>query len=188
MAKRKKYDLSKLTVDERYSGTRPCKVIEGVGYSPDVFAANKDIIMAQSERNIEAYGLPLEWQEQAELIKWCRGHEDEYPDLHWIHHSPNGEYREGWTGTKLKLMGVSPGFPDLILCKARGGYHGLLIEMKRVGEETSEEQDKWLAYLTNAGFRTAVCQGWAQGREELLWYMGLPETHVIDGYFLEGGA
>jgi hypothetical protein len=51
-------------------------------------------------------------------------------DWEFTHPAP-GEYRDKSTATKLKAMGVKPGWPDLILISPDGLFHGL--EFKRCG-------------------------------------------------------
>lgn len=54
-------------------------------------------------------------------------------------------------------MGLAKGFPDLFFPLPRGRYHGLFIEMKVKGGKLSPYQKKWLDYLRDAGYGTAVC-------------------------------
>lgn len=179
------YDLSKLTIDERFSDMGKRKVVDGIGYSEETYRMNKEILIAPREFN-EAYGVPLEWQEQAELIRWFSNREDEYPDTKILFHVPNGEYRDGATAAKLEKMGVKPGAPDLYMDVARGGYFGWRGELKRIQKgKVSYEQSEWMKTLTNNGYYCVVTYGWVEAREAILWYLGLPQTHAIDGYFLD---
>ena len=68
---------------------------------------------------------------------------------------------------KMKRLGTSKGFPDLLLFLPIAGttgevdaYQPVAIEMKRVrGSTTSPEQKAWLKILEMAGIPNAVCKG-----------------------------
>jgi len=100
-----------------------------------------------------------EHEEQALLIARVGLLAEEAPDLRWLFAIPNGGARSKATAGKLKAEGVRPGVPDLMLPVARGGYHGLYIEMKAVGGRTSDEQKAWIAGLRENGYRVEVCVG-----------------------------
>ena len=86
--------------------------------------------------------------EQELVIRWSIGQIDAWPELALLHHIPNGGKRGKAEAAKLKRMGVKPGVPDLHLPIARGGFHGLYVEMKRLdGGRVSSEQRVWLAAL-----------------------------------------
>lgn len=108
--------------------------------------------------------VPKEDQEQQTVIDWARkyGHGAEK-----IHMMPNGScFRRDdfrlWNW--LISMGFEPGLPDLYLDIARGGYHGLRIEMKRVDykpKDTPQEdrQRECQQRLRDQGYRVVVCGG-----------------------------
>ncbi len=60
---------------------------------------------------------------------------------------------------QVKRAGCRAGFPDLILLCARGGWHGLAIELKTAKGHTSPMQDVWLDNLRKEGYFVAVCRG-----------------------------
>ena len=68
---------------------------------------------------------------------------------------------------KMKKMGTSKGFPDLLVFVPIMGidgepdaYQPLAIEMKRTSKSTtSQEQKKWLEVLEMAGIPSSVCKG-----------------------------
>lgn len=87
---------------------------------------------------------------------------------------PNGGGRTPRDGAKLKSEGVLPGVPDLMVAEARGGYHGLFIEMKRSkGGKLSDKQIAVLATLAHNGYKTAVCAGCEEAWKEFEAYMEL---------------
>ena len=109
--------------------------------------------------------LPLEEDEQIAFVQWCR------VNGLIVHHS--GNEIGGSTpamkarAVKMKKMGTSKGFPDLLvfipIMGATGeadSYQGCAIEMKRrKGGTVSKEQKRWLEILQASGAMTAVCHG-----------------------------
>jgi hypothetical protein len=116
--------------------------------------------------------------EQAQVIQWAKDAEILHPELALLFAIANGGGRSRAQAAELKLTGVKPGVPDLCLPVARGGYHGLYIEMKRdvmrddkgriIGRGVvSVEQRKWIALLREQGYLVEVCEG-ARSAIELL--------------------
>jgi len=98
-----------------------------------------------------------ESQEQINFVQWMRL---QYPQ-HWVHASPNGGVRNIVTAARLKKEGVSAGFPDLFIPSLR-----LFIEMKRIkGGVVSAEQQEWITYLREHGYRCAVCKGFDEAKD-----------------------
>lgn len=133
--------------------------------------------------------VPLEEEEQRVLMSWAELEaQREHPELALLYHVPNGGARNKATAGKLRAEGVKAGVPDLCLPVARGGYHGLYIELKRVqGGRLREAQKQWLAALEAQGYRTAVCRGWAEAKAELLRYLEKEEGGAGDAVY-PGGA
>ena len=76
----------------------------------------------------------------------------------------------------LLRQGMKPGVPDIMFPVARGGYHGLWIEMKRKdGGRLSPEQRWWQKALLEEGYAVAVCKGFDEARETIEWYLRLKE-------------
>ena len=116
--------------------------------------------------------IPTEAQEQAALMQWLAYAEMRHPELRLLHHIPNGGGRNPIEARHLKEQGVKAGIPDLFLPCARGGYHGLYIEMKRrKGGRVSIEQKKAIIALREQGYRVEVCEGWEKAREVIKEYM-----------------
>lgn len=85
---------------------------------------------------------------------------------------PNGGTRHAAEAVKLKRTGVRAGIPDLMLAVARGGFHGLFIEMKRrQGGKVSEAQKELIALLTEQGYKCVVCKGFDAALEEIRTYL-----------------
>lgn len=59
---------------------------------------------------------------------------------------------------KAKSTGYVKGFPDLGIYEARGGYHGLFIEIKEKGYPT-KEQKQWIETLNKNGYLACIGKG-----------------------------
>ena len=95
-----------------------------------------------------------------------------WPELELMYHVPNGGYRNKAEAERFRSQVVKPGVPDIVLPVARGGYHGLYIELKRtVGGRVSEEQREWLGKLNAQGYYTAVCRGWEEAKDAIEGYL-----------------
>lgn len=120
---------------------------------------------------------PRESVEQQTLIKWARLARGKYPELDMLYHITNEGKRSVVTGARLKSEGLKPGVPDLCLAVARGGAHGLYIEMKRTkGGRVSPQQAAWLEKLAREGYATAICKGWEQARDVIERYLANEHT------------
>lgn len=110
-------------------------------------------------------GVPLEEDEQIAFVQWC------HLNNIVVHHS--GNEIGGSTGAmkaraiKMKKMGTSKGFPDLLVFVPVYGitdrvdcYQMCAVEMKRKkNSTTSPEQKEWLKILQSAGALCKVCKG-----------------------------
>ena len=116
--------------------------------------------------------IPTEAQEQAALFRWAKCMAWKWTELRCMHHIPNGGSRNPIEARHLKEQGVKAGIPDIFLPCARGGWHGLYIEMKRrTGGRISEEQRAMLDALRAQGYRTQVCKGWEQAKQIIEQYL-----------------
>lgn len=115
---------------------------------------------------------PTEGVEQATLFSWAQMRTYWYPELTLMFHIPNGGKRSKAEAGRFRAEGVKSGVPDICLPVARGGYHGLFIELKRQhGNTTTKNQDTWLADLREQGYATAVAYGWEQAAKIITDYM-----------------
>lgn len=113
-----------------------------------------------------------EAQEQKLLFQWAAYSRGTYPELEMLFHIPNGGSRNKIEAHNLKLQGVKPGVPDLMLPVPRGGYHGLFIELKRTkGGRASEEQRAWIRSLKRLGYEAVICRGWEEAAETIKGYL-----------------
>jgi len=120
-----------------------------------------------------------EHKHQVQLFLWAWVNRQKYPLLQLMYAIPNGEKRSMSVGKRLKAEGVKPGVPDIFLPVARGGYHGLYIEMKRPKQGKArpgrmrKEQLDWVDSLTGQGYLAVVCYGWGPAADLL-------KTYIID--------
>ena len=119
---------------------------------------------------------PTEAQEQAALMEWAHLSATRLPGVELLFHIPNGELRDKATAVRLKAQGVSAGVPDLCLPVARGGYHGLWLELKRADHSNhpSALQHAWMARLECEGYRVHVCYGAAAAIDAIEKYLEMP--------------
>jgi hypothetical protein len=96
----------------------------------------------------------LEHRLQCACVRWFRL---AYPQHHHnLFAVPNGGYRTPSTAAKIKAEGALPGVSDLILLIARGGYHGLLVELKTDKGRQSEAQREWQRLIEADGYKYVV--------------------------------
>lgn len=116
--------------------------------------------------------IPTEAQEQTTLFQWAGMMAGKWPEMRLLHHIANGGSRNPIEARHLKEQGVKAGIPDIFLPCARGGWHGLYIEMKRrKGGRVSIEQKKMILALRNEGYCVEVCNGWEEARDIITAYM-----------------
>jgi len=93
-----------------------------------------------------------------------------------LYHIPNEGKRSRVTGARLVAEGLKRGVPDICLPVARGGCHGLYIELKRERSgRATPEQTEWMNALMRQGYAVSLCHGWERA------------ARVIEEY-LEGGG
>lgn len=109
--------------------------------------------------------------EQSALFAWAALNKNQYPELEWFFHIPNGGMRSAKEGARMKKLGAKAGVLDCCLPVGRKGYHALYIEMKRKDGKLSHGQDKWIIGLTNNGNLCKVCYSWQEARDCLIWYL-----------------
>lgn len=91
----------------------------------------------------------------------------------------------------IQRQGVKAGVPDLHLPVARGGYHGLYIELKVGSNKATALQKDWIKELTKQGYLAVVCYGWQEAAEQLVNYLELgtaKEGLKAAGQYADAGA
>lgn len=108
----------------------------------------------------DASPVPTESNEQQTLFEWARHMEGRWPELKMLYHIPNEGKRSARTGARMKAEGLRSGVPDICLPVAKGGHHGLYIELKRrKNARVTQEQLDWVERLSQQGYVAAVCRG-----------------------------
>jgi len=75
---------------------------------------------------------------------------------------------------QMKKTGLKKGIPDICIPYARGGFHGLYIEMKRQkGGVISDDQHQIAECLRAEGYKSVFCKGFEDAKK------------VVDDYFLK---
>lgn len=107
---------------------------------------------------------------QCGCVAWYRL---QYPELgKLLVACPNGSKRpNAITGAILKREGVVAGVADLLLFVARGGYHGLHIEMKTEKGRQSDAQKAWQSLVEAQGYKYIICRSVEEFVKEVGNYM-----------------
>lgn len=115
---------------------------------------------------------PTESVEQQRLFQWARMASGGRPELKMLYHIPNEGKRSRVTGARLVAEGLKRGVPDICLPVARGGCHGLYIELKRErsGRPTAE-QTEWMDALMRQGYAVSLCHGWERAAKVIEEYL-----------------
>lgn len=123
--------------------------------------------------------------EQVAFFAWAARAADYVPAFEWVYATPNGGSRgdkalsRAIEGGKMKAEGVRSGVPDVFLPFPRLHvgrnclYAGAFCELKTKdgGDGGSENQKRWLEYLTDAGYATMMAKGWHEMRRFFVDYL-----------------
>lgn len=125
-----------------------------------------------TRKQTEKAPAPTETVEQQWLFQWARAESGKHPELVLMYHIPNEGKRSRTGGKRAVAEGLKSGVPDICLPVARGGYHGLYIEMKRQqGSYATQKQREWIEALREQGYRAEVCRGFDEASELILAYL-----------------
>ncbi len=121
--------------------------------------------------------------EHTEQVKLCtfarmKAQEQGFTELALLFAIPNGGQRHKAVAGKMKAEGVRPGVPDLFLPVARGGFHGLFVEMKTLKGRVQPVQVEWHKVLEAQGFCVKVCYGYNAAVVTLCSYMQNDITYL----------
>jgi hypothetical protein len=145
--------------------------------SPDVMAVLEQAGQEQSAGDLALarmrgqlpYGAPgcNEDVEHRALVLWVvREGLVQWPDLAYLHHSPN---EAAYRGQQGKL--VSAGYPDFVLPVRASGYIGLVLELKAPGGTVAKDQWRWLGHFERQGWATGTPFGYEPARDLLIAYL-----------------
>lgn len=116
----------------------------------------------------------LESDLQRAIFVWRDTILPKHPCLEWMHHIGNGGYRSAREAQGLKQQGVKAGVLDLHLPVARGGYHGLMIELKTPNGKClppSKEQAAYMQFLTEQGYCARISNDFQEVKDIILEYL-----------------
>ncbi len=112
---------------------------------------------------------------QKNCVRWFRF---QFPKLKMLLvSSVNGAMLQGTpeqrakSWKRLESEGAVPGVSDLFLFVARGGYHGLCIEMKIKGNDQSSKQRDFEALVTEQNYKYVVCKTFDEFEKTILDYV-----------------
>ena len=116
----------------------------------------------------------IESRLQIACVKWFRL---QYPrQANLLNSVPNGGARNVVTGAIIKAEGAVRGVADLELNIAKGGWHGLKIEMKTAKGRQSAYQKQWQKDIEAQGYRYIIVRSLDEFMAEITWYMKQPTT------------
>jgi len=128
-----------------------------------------------------------EYDYQVAVFQWAAWQQQQYPELEFMFAVMNETRGISLAkGARDKKQGKKSGVPDIWLPSPRGGYHGLIIEMKSTKGVTSENQKKYLEFLKKQGYMNAVCNSPESAIQKLKNYLDIPsdckeQTHNNGG-------
>lgn len=112
---------------------------------------------------------------QAKFIAWRNMHSREFPILRSIFAVPNGVWTFKSVAKSMISQGMTAGIPDII-CLAPSHdrrYHGLVIEFKNEKGEVSEEQEFFLGFFADLGYRGAILRTEWEAAQLVNDYLGI---------------
>lgn len=140
---------------------------------------------------VTAAGIPDSYSVPGAAKHWLELHNDKLPELARLFAIKNAGHGDAIRGAMSKAEGVKAGVPDICLPVRKLFSHpedpdgrtivqasALYIELKRLKStrgaagKTSEVQEDWRTYLTQAGYAVEVCHGWEAARDAILRYLG----------------
>ncbi len=94
----------------------------------------------------------LEYCMQSVVFERCAMLAALYPEYSLVFAVPNGQFRPG----QRMEAGLKAGVPDIFWPVARGGYHGMFIELKVGRNPLQQKQQQWIDRLEMEGFFCVV--------------------------------
>lgn len=94
-------------------------------------------------------------------IAVCNYLAHQYPGCS-IHHSPNEGKRTLYQQWLIRMLRVSPGFPDLLLIYK---YKMIIIELKAGKNKATPGQKSWIDLLKASGVPSAICTGFDETKD-----------------------
>lgn len=116
-----------------------------------------------------------EYLEQKALFEWIRNPATlrQYPALKLAHCSLNGVRLSKAQAGKAKAAGMLAGVFDVRVPAARGGYHGLELEMKAGNNGPTPAQLEWGAGMEAEGYKVAFAWTWVEAKDAIEAYLNV---------------
>lgn len=127
--------------------------------------------MAKPVDPAEIGKIPSEHAQQVAVFCWAALNFERYPDLRMMFAIPNGGLRSKITAANLKAEGVRAHVPDIFLPVPRGPWHGMFIEMKKVGGRVDPGQADFVLKLRQLDYGACVCVGWQEAVQTIEAYL-----------------
>jgi hypothetical protein len=112
---------------------------------------------------------------QGKFIAWRNMFKRDFVILNSIFAVPNGIWTFKAVAAAMVAQGMTAGIPDIICLapSADGKFHGLIIEFKNEEGETSPEQEFFLKFFADLGYRTDVCRAWYAAAQIVNEHLGI---------------
>lgn len=78
----------------------------------------------------------------------------------------------------MKMSGYKKGCPDIMIFEPRGGYHGLMIELKAKNGVTTKDQVEWQNNLEIRGYKAYIMPKGLEHQEGLEWLIKKTEAYL----------
>jgi hypothetical protein len=111
---------------------------------------------------------------QAALFCWAALPETKqrFPELEKLLFAiPNGGERNKIVAAKLKATGVKAGVHDIFLAVPRKLYHGLFIELKKIGGKPRPDQLVFMEHVRSQSYAACIVEGWLSARDAIVSYL-----------------
>lgn len=112
-----------------------------------------------------------EFQMQCSLFNWASLFSRKYPALRLLRGSMNGVHLTAAQAGKAKAAGLLKGEHDITLPVARGGYHGLSIELKAGKNKPTPEQIEYGERLKEEGWYVTYSWDWQDAADIIQKYL-----------------
>jgi len=98
-----------------------------------------------------------------------------------------GGKRNKREAARLRLEGVKPGWPDILIAWPTKAYHGLFIELKAPKGRPTKLQIQKIKDLNEKGYCAGVCYGWEEAATVTSAYLYGLIMHSHPNWVIERG-
>lgn len=121
--------------------------------------------------------IPLERDEQRAFFELVKiKHPEAFEDL-WSNGNGAHLAHGARAGKRRKQEGLKAGVPDIFFAQARGGFHGLFIELKRRKHgKISDEQLRIANRLIGNGYAAKIVEGCDEAYAVFRSYLSMPKV------------